>query len=238
LLPCLVSAPLPLRSWCAARAGRLRRAVASVSGLLRRRCPVLRRASRGRGGSCWGSLRLQRGSSWARTMRPRGFGCLPLRIAPLLRLGAKARPLAVSVAACGCALLRLGASRPAPVLPAAVLPAAAGSRCAVTQPPLPNCTEKQPNCTEKRQKARFLCGISPQASLYASMDSTLKSPIFGGFRAAIDAAQSPKRYLKPSTWWGAAPFRAGGKAQCPRIQGNCLLQPTFITVAKHTRAAA
>lgn len=47
------------------------------------------------------------------------------------------------------------------------------------------------------------------------MDSTLKSPVFGGFRAAIDAAQSQKRYLKPSTWWGAAPFRAGGKALMP-----------------------
>lgn len=106
------------------------------------------------------------------------------------------------------------------------LPLAAATRYAA---PLQKHIKTAPKSTEKRQKARFLCGISPQASLYASMDSTLKSPVFGGFRAAIDAAQSPKRYLKPSTWWGAAPFRAGGKAPMP--PHSSLLQPTFITAA-------
>lgn len=149
LLPCLVFAPLPLRSWCAARAGRLRRAIVSVSGLLRRRCPVLRRASRGRGVSCWGSLRLQAASLGRGLCAP--CYCLSrLAAAPCCRLGAKARPLHGRLA--GCALLprcRLGASRPAPLFPPAVLPAAAGSRCAVCSP----AAKAYQNCTEKHRKA-------------------------------------------------------------------------------------
>lgn len=54
-------------------------------GFARRRRPVLRRGSRGRGVSCWGSLRLQ-AAPWARAMRP----------------------LLLSVAACRCALLPSG----------------------------------------------------------------------------------------------------------------------------------
>lgn len=69
-----------------------------------------------------------------------------------------------------------------------------------------------------------MCGISPQASLYASTDSTLISPTNGAYWAAVDAAQSQKRYLKPSTWWGGAPRGAGGQSPncAPRTkQENC-----------------
>lgn len=103
-------------------------------GFARRRRPVLRRGSRGRGVSCWGSLRLQ-AASLGRGLCALCYCLSRLAAAPCCRLGAKARPLHGRLA--GCALLpccRLGARRPAPLFPPAVLPAAACSRYAVTQP--------------------------------------------------------------------------------------------------------
>ena len=80
------------------------------------------------------------------------------------------------------------------------------------------------NALKKQQKASksvlFVRHIAASVT-GASTDSTLKSPILGAFWAAVDAAQRQKRYPKPSTWWGAAPFRAGGKAQLPRSQSCC-----------------
>lgn len=206
-----------------------------ASGAARRRRPVHRRALRGRGVSSLGSLTLARRLSWARAMRPPlGTACRRAML-PRLVLGAKNAPPAL-VCRCRAAApcLVLGASRPAPLSSAPILPAAACSRSAVcnfivcaciTQPPLQKHIKTAPKNIKKRQKARFLCGISPQASLNASTDSTLISPICGAYWAAVDAAQSLKRYLKPSTWWGAAPFRAGGKAPMPPHSGLRLLQP-------------
>lgn len=225
----LVCTPSPCGRYCAAGAGLLRRAVGLSRGCCAAAAPSCAAPSRGRGYPAWVRSRLQRGSFWARTMRPRGWSCLRAAPAPLLCLGAKSAPSGLFVAACRCALLPSGRKPSRACPPAAVLPAAAGSRCAVCnfvvcacimQPLLQKHIKTAPKNTKKRQKARFLCGISPQASLVASTDSTLISPICGAYWAAVDAAQSPKRYIKPSTWWGAAPFRAGGKAQCPRIQGN------------------
>lgn len=222
--------PLPLRSvlrsWRGAAAARCW----SVSGLLRRRCPVLRRALAGAGVSCLGSLTL----------------------ATRLFLGADYAPSGlVLLAGCACSPALSGREKRAlgaicrglPLRPAAVWAQAVprlSSRCCPArcrwQPlrgmqlccmclyhaaPLRKHIKTAAKSIKKRQKARFLCGISPQASRSASTDSTLKSPVSGAFWAAVDAAQSKKRYLKPPTWWGAAPFRAGGKAQLPRSQSCC-----------------
>lgn len=216
-------------------------------GFARRRRPVLRRGSRGRGVSSLGSLRLPCGCLGRGLCAPR-LGLLA--VAPCspawswaqaaLRSARAMRPPAW-VCRCRAAApsLVLGASRPAPLSSAPVLPAAACRRCAssIQQSCIPaSCSPRcqtapkvRQKVSKKRQKARFLCGISPQASLYASTDSTLISPTNGAYWAAVDAAQSPKRYFKPSTWWGAAPFRAGGKAPMP--PHSSLLQPTFITAA-------
>lgn len=133
---------------------------------------------------------------------------------------------------CRCCAPSGRTRRPAPVLPAAVLPAAAGSRYAVSiqQSYIPAsrspAAKLHQNCIKKHKKASkspaFCAAYRRKRHRSASTDSTLKSPVSGAFWAAVDAAQSQKRYLKPSTWWGAAPFRAGGKAPMPRIQTLCL----------------
>lgn len=118
-------------------------------GFARRRRPVLRRSSRGRGVSCWGSLRLQ-AASLGRGLCALCYCLSRLAAAPCFQLGAKARPLHGRLA--GCALLpcfRLGARRPAPLFPPAVLPAAAGSRFAVCSP----AAKAYQNCTDKHRKA-------------------------------------------------------------------------------------
>lgn len=185
LLPCLVFAPLPLRSWFRRSCGAAAAAAAVASGSRAAAVPSYAAARGGGGLQAWVRSRLPVRLSWARAMRPPLGSACGRSLLPCLVLGASRPALcagyALSAWVCRCRAaaprLVLGASRPAPLSSAAVLPAAACSRYAVTQPPLPNCTKTHKNCTEKRQKARFLCGISPQASLYASMDSTPISPM-------------------------------------------------------------
>lgn len=168
--------PSPCGRYCAAGAGLLRRTVGLSRGCCAAAAPFCAAPSRGRGVSCWGSLRLQ-AASLGRGLCALCYCLSRLAAAPCCRLGAKTRPLHGRLA--GCALLpccRLGARRPAPLFPPAVLPAAAGSRCAVCSPAAKSIKTARKH-TNKRQKACFLCGISPQASLYASMDSTLISPM-------------------------------------------------------------
>lgn len=103
--------------------------------------------------------------------------------------------------------------------------------------PLPNCTKTHQNYTKKRQKARFLCGISPQASRRASTDSTLKSPVSGAFWAAVDAAQSPKRYPKPSHMVGGrSPWGGGQSPTAP--QSKLLPRETVINVGHKTKTCS
>ena len=228
--------PLPLRSGLR----RLRGAAAArccgcFGGCCAAAAPSCAAPSRGRGFPAWVRSRLRRGFLGA-DYAPAAVSCLQAAPCSPAYRGRKTAPAAVSVAACRCALLLSGRT-PSCACPARCCPA----RCRV-QPrcdldttklhtrhaaPLPNCTKPAPKSIKKRQKARFLCGISPQAAWSASTDSTLKSPVSGAFWAAVDAAQSQKRYLKPSTWWGAAPFRAGGKAQLPRSQSCCRANDTL-----------
>ena len=176
--PALVVPPL-VRGGCGCCCG--------CFGFARRRRPVLRRGSRGRGVSSLGSLRLPCGCLGRGLCAPR-LGLLA--VAPCspawswaqaaLRSARAMRPPAWSVAV---APLRpawswaQAALRLCPPLLSCPLPLAAAARYAA---PLPNCTKNTPKSTKKRQKARFLCGISPQASLYASMDSTLIIPMLWG----------------------------------------------------------
>lgn len=179
---CLVASPAwsvppsPCARGSAARAGRLR----LLLRLLRVRAPPPSRTSprlAGAGGFLLGFAPLAGGFPWARAMRPLLLSVAACRCA-LLPSGRESAPSAWS--ACGLRLAPLLPSGRTP--PCAFVPARCPARCRV-QPlrgnaaPLPNCTETHQNCTEKRQKARFLCGISPQASLCASMDSTLISPM-------------------------------------------------------------
>lgn len=141
--------PSPCGRYCAAGAGLLRRAVGLSRGCCAAAAPSCAAPSRGRGVSCWGSLRLQ-AASLGRGLCALCCCLSRLAAAPCCRLGAKARPLHGRLA--GCALLpccRLGAHRPAPLFPPAVLPAAAGSRYAVCSP----AAKAYQNCTEKHRKA-------------------------------------------------------------------------------------
>ena len=231
MLPCLVFAPLPLRSWFRRSCGAAAAAAAVASGSRAAAVPSFAAARGGGGFPAWVRSRLPVAAVLGAGYAPSSLGllaCAPCSPAwswaqAALRLCAGYAPSSLGLSLSrSCALLGLGRKPPR----ASVLrpnPA----RCRV-QPlsrthaaPLPNCTKTHQNYTKKRQKARFLCGISPQASRRASTDSTLKSPVSGAFWAAVDAAQKPKRYPKPSTWWGAAPCRAGGKAQLPRSQSCC-----------------
>lgn len=178
-----------------------------------------------------GSLRLQSRLCFGADYAPSGLvllaGCALLPCLPWAQKCARCRvcrglPLR-PVWSWAQAVLRLSCP-----LPSCPLPLAAASRYTA---PLQKRIKTAPKSVKKRQKARFLCGISPQASLYASTDSTLISPTNGAYWAAVDAAQSPKRYLKPSTWWGAAPFRAGGKAPMPP-HSRLLPRATVINVGR------
>lgn len=131
---CLGCSPSPCVRDCAACAGLLRRAVGLSRGCCAAAAPSCAAPSRGRGFPAWVRSACNRGLSLARTMRPQSNFACGCAVLPCCRLGAKVRPRGLFVAACRCALLRLGASRPAPVLPAAVLPAAACSRFAVCSP--------------------------------------------------------------------------------------------------------
>lgn len=131
-MSCLVRSPSPCGRDCAACAGLLRRAVGLSRGCCAAAAPSVAAPSRGRGSPAWGRSAAPRGLTWARTMRPRGWSCLRAApCSPTFR-GRKNAPAALVVAACRCALRRLGARRPAPLSSAAVLPAAADSRCAVS----------------------------------------------------------------------------------------------------------
>lgn len=151
-----------------------------ASGAARRRRPVHRRALRGRGVSSLGSLRLPCGCLGRGLCAPRLGLLAGVPCSPAWSWARKARPLLEPVAdtplrpawSWAQAALRL-----CPPLLSCPLPLAAAARYAA---PLPNCIKTTPKSTKKRQKARFLCGISPQASLYASMDSTLIIPMLWG----------------------------------------------------------
>ena len=129
-------------------------------------------------------------------------------------------PWLLRLAAAPCAVWAHAVLRLCPPLLSCPLPQTAAARYRYNKvaylhhaAPLPNCTKTHLKSIKKRQKARFLCGISPQASRSASTDSTLKSPASGAFWAAVDAARKQKRYLKPSHMVGGAhPVGRGGKA--------------------------
>lgn len=144
---------------------------------------------------------------------------LPLR--PAAVWARKRAPCMVGLQAAPCspaavwaqAALRL-CSRPL----SCPLPLAAATRYAA---PLQKHIKTAPKSTKKRQKARFLCGISPQASLYASMDSTLKSPVSGVFGQPLTQHKAQNAILSPPHGGGLHPLGRGAKPQCPRIQAFC-----------------
>lgn len=211
--PAWSAPPSPCARGSAARAGRLR----LLLRLLRVRAPPPSRPSprlAGAGGFQLGVAPLALRLSWARAMRPQlGLVAgLPLRPAALGRESAPPASAACRLRMLPCRPWAQAALRLCPPPQSCPLPRAAATR--YSSPRCKNPSKTHQKSIKKRQKARFLCGISPQASLYASTDSTLISPTNGAYWAAVDAARSQKRYFKPSHMVGGrSPWGGGAKPQ-------------------------
>ena len=227
---CLVFAPLPLRSGLRSLRGAAAARCWSVSGLLRRRCPVLRRALAGAGGFLLGFAPLAGGFRWARAMRPLLLSVAACRCA-LLSSGRESAPSAWS--ACGlrlAPLCRLGARRPAPLFPPAVLHAAACSRYRGHIQPRCNQHQKQSKAYQKASKSvlfvRHIAASVPVCVNGQYADNPHNMGIIGQpltLHKAQNAIQSPPH------GGGLHPLGRGAKPQCPAFKAASY----FLLCARH-----